>query len=202
MQLKKINPSLQKALIEHDFLEANEMQEATFSTLKSGSDVVIQSLEKTGKTTTLVLNVIQNLKVPFEESPRALILVTDKAKGLEVKEMFDKLAYYNNLRVYMVHEKSDIDYDKNQISMGIDVLIGTPDRLNLMFSGAGYNVNKLNLIAFDDFDVLLRNRYEAVILRLSDSILKGQRIAFCSQITEKVEILADRIMNEPIFFAS
>ncbi|MFY8187949.1 MAG: DEAD/DEAH box helicase [Flavobacterium sp.] len=200
MELKKINPFLQKALIEHDLAVANEMQEATFSTLKSGADAVIQSPEQTGKTTTLVLNVIQKLKEPFEESPRALILVTDKAKGVEMKEMFDKLGTYNQLRVYMVHDKSDLDYDKNQISMGIDVLIGTPDRLNLMFSGAGYNVNKLSLIAFDDFDVLLRNRFEAVILRLSDSILKGQRIAFCSQITEKVEILSDRIMNEPIFF--
>lgn len=200
MELKKINPFLQKALIEHDLAVANEMQEATFSTLKSGADAVIQSPEQTGKTTTLVLNVIQKLKEPFEESPRALILVTDKAKGVEMKEMFDKLGTYNQLRVYMVHDKSDLDYDKNQISMGIDVLIGTPDRLNLMFSGAGYNVNKLILIAFDDFDVLLRNRFEAVILRLSDSILKGQRIAFCSQITEKVEILSDRIMNEPIFF--
>jgi superfamily II DNA/RNA helicase len=200
MELKKINPFLQKALFEHDLAVANEMQEATFSTLKSGADAVIQSPEQTGKTTTLVLNVIQKLKEPFEESPRALILVTDKAKGVEMKEMFDKLGTYNQLRVYMVHDKSDLDYDKNQISMGIDVLIGTPDRLNLMFSGAGYNVNKLSLIAFDDFDVLLRNRVEAVILRLSDSILKGQRIAFCSQITEKVEILSDRIMNEPIFF--
>lgn len=200
MQLKKINPFLQKALIEHDLAVANELQESTFSTLKSGADAVIQSPAQTGKTTTLVMNVIQKLKEPFEESPRALILVNDKAKALEMKEMFDKLAHYNNLRVYMVHEKSDLDYDKNQISMGIDVLVGTPDRLNLMFSGAGYNVNKLSLIAFDDFDVLLRNRFEAVILRLSDSILKGQRIAFCSQITEKVEILADRIMNEPIFF--
>ena len=200
MELKKINPFLQKALFEHDLAVANEMQEATFSTLKSGADAVIQSPEQTGKTTTLVLNVIQKLKEPFEESPRALILVTDKAKGVEMKEMFDKLGTYNQLRVYMVHDKSDLDYDKNQISMGIDVLIGTPDRLNLMFSGAGYNVNKLSLIAFDDFDVLLRNRFEAVILRLSDSILKGQRIAFCSQITEKVEILSDRIMNEPIFF--
>ena len=146
MELKKINPFLQKALIEHDLAVANEMQEATFSTLKSGADAVIQSPEQTGKTTTLVLNVIQKLKEPFEESPRALILVTDKAKGVEMKEMFDKLGTYNQLRVYMVHDKSDLDYDKNQISMGIDVLIGTPDRLNLMFSGAGYNVNKLSLI--------------------------------------------------------
>lgn len=102
--------------------------------------------------------------------------------------------------IFGVHEKTDLDDDKNKISLGIDVLIGTPDRLNLMFSGAGYNVNTLTVFMIDDMDVLLRNRCEAIILRLSDSIPKAQRVGFCTKITEKVEILADRIMIEPLFF--
>jgi hypothetical protein len=35
-----------------------------------------------------------------------------------------------------------MEYDKNYISGGIDVL-GTPAKLNDMFSTAGYNVNRL-----------------------------------------------------------
>jgi hypothetical protein len=41
---------------------------------------------------------------------------------------------------------------------------------------------------------------DAVVLRLSNSIEKTQRLFFCSQITERVESLADKIMIEPIFF--
>ena len=51
MQLKKINPYLQQALIENNLLEANEMQQETFSTIKSGKDAVIQSPPGSGKTT-------------------------------------------------------------------------------------------------------------------------------------------------------
>jgi superfamily II DNA/RNA helicase len=202
MQLKKINPSLQKALIENKLVNANALQEATFSTLKSGVDAILQSPPKSGKTTMLALSVIQRLKMPFEESPRALIMVSDKPKVLELKELMEQLSVYNELRIYAVHEKTDLDNDKNQISMGIDVLIGTPERLNLLFAGAGYNVNKLDIIVFDDLDVLLRNRHEANILRLSDSILRGQRFAFCAEITEKVEILASRFMKDPVIFES
>jgi ATP-dependent RNA helicase RhlE len=200
MNLKKIDPSLQKALQEAGLMEANELQSETFSILKSGADIVIQSPPQTGKTTTLVMNIIQKLKKPFEESPRALVMVQDKAKVLEMMEMFETYNDYNKLRVFGVHEKTDLDDDKNQISMGIDVLIGTPERLNLMFSGAGYNVNTLSVFMIDDLDFLLRNRFEAIILRLSDSIAKAQRVAFCTKITEKVEILSDRIMIEPLFF--
>lgn len=199
MQLKKINPNLQKALIENGFTEPTELQLETFSPIKSGADVVIQGAKGTGKTTALVLNCIQKLKQPFEESPRALIMVQDKPQVLEMMELFGKFNSYNKLRVFGTHDKTDIDEDKNEISAGIDVLIGTPSRLNEMFSGAGFNVSKLLLIAFDDVDTLLKNRNEGTILRLLMSMEKGQRVYFCTAITDRVETVAFADEREPIF---
>ena len=200
MQLKKINPNLQKALIENDFVEANEMQEETFSTIKSGVDAVIQSPKKSGKTTTIIMNVIQKMDKPLGESTRALILVQDKEKVLEAVEQFKRFNHYNNLRVIGVHEKGDIDYDKNLISVGMDVLIGTPIRINEMFTSAGFNMNTIKMFVVDDVEEMLRKREDTLIDRLSSSVDKTQRLFFCKQITEKVEILADRIMIEPLFF--
>ncbi|KIX19911.1 RNA helicase [Flavobacterium sp. 316] len=199
MNLKKINEDLKIALIENGLTEATELQLETFSPIKSGADVVIQGGKNTGKTTAMVINIIHKLKQPFQESPRALILVDDKSKVLEVLELFELYNKRNKLRVFGTHDKTDLDEDKNLISLGVDVLVGTPNKLNQMFSSAGFNVNTLQLTAFDDIDVLLKNRYESIILRLMESIQKGQRIFFCSQITERIELLADNIMKEPIF---
>jgi superfamily II DNA/RNA helicase len=200
MNLKKINPNLQKALIENGLTEANEMQQETFSTIKSGSDAVIQSVGGTGKTTTIVLNVIQKLEKTLDESTRALILVESKEKVVEMEELFLKYGTYTDLSILGVHDKGDIDYDKNVVSMGLDILIGTPNKINAMFSSAGFNSNTIKLLIVDDADVLFRNRMDAVVLRLSNSIEKTQRLFFCSQITERVESLADKIMIEPLFF--
>ncbi|MDN3677468.1 DEAD/DEAH box helicase [Flavobacterium paronense] len=200
MNLKKINPNLQKALIENGLTEANEMQQETFSTIKSGADAVIQSAEGTGKTTTIVLNVIQKLEKTLDESTRALILVENKEKVLEMEELFLKYGTYTDLSILGVHDKGDIDYDKNVVSMGLDILIGTPNKINAMFSSAGFNSNTIKLLVVDDADVLFRSRMDAVVLRLSNSIEKTQRLFFCSQITERVESLADKIMIEPLFF--
>ncbi|WP_396170083.1 DEAD/DEAH box helicase [Flavobacterium sp.] len=200
MQLKKINPDLQQALIEFDLIEANEMQQETFSAIKSGADAVIQSPIGTGKTTTIVLNVIQRLQKTMGESTRALIIVENKEKVLEMEELFLKLGTYTDLSILGVHDKGDIDYDKNIISLGLDVLIGTPNRINALFSSAGFNINTIKMFVVDDSEVLFRNRVDAVILRLSSSIDKTQRIFFCSEITERVESLANNIMIEPIFF--
>ena len=99
MQLKKINSNLQQALIEHELTEANEMQQETFSTIKSGADCIIISPKGSGKSTTIVLNVIQQLVCEGEESPRALIIVEDKEKVLEMEEHFEKLGSKTDLRV-------------------------------------------------------------------------------------------------------
>jgi superfamily II DNA/RNA helicase len=200
MQLKKINPKLQQALIECGLTEANEIQQETFSTLKSGADAVIQSPTGSGKTITIVLNVIQRLEKALGESTRALIVVENRDKVTEMVELFEKFGDFTDLRVIGVHERGDIDYDKNQISLGMDVLIGTPTKINDMFSSAGFNMNTIKMFVVDDAEVMFRNRMDTIILRLSLSVEKTQRVFFCSTITERVEVLADKIMIEPVFF--
>ena len=200
MKLKKINPNLQTALIENELTEANEIQKETFSLIKSGADCVIIAPEKSGKTTTLVLNVIQKLEKEFQESPRALIVVSNKEKLIEMKQMFEKFGNYTNLRVYGVHDKGDTEFDKNHISLGLDVLIGTPNRLSDLFSTAGFDVNQLKMFIVEDTDELLRLRYDTKIARIVENI-KTQRILFSENDSERLEIFADRIMMiEPTWF--
>lgn len=200
MKLKKINEALQNALIEKGLTEANKLQQETFSTIKSGADCLIVAPKGSGKTTTIVLNVIQQLAGKQEESPRALIIVEDKAKVLEIEALFKEYGKYNPLEVYGVHDKGDTDYDKNYISTGIDVLIGTPNKLNDMFSTAGYNVNRLKMFILDDADPILKLRHETKIMRISNSIAKTQRIIFTEQYTERVAILAEKMLLEPFEF--
>jgi len=200
MKLKKINPNLAQSLAEAGLAEPTELQKETFGTIKSGVDCVLCADSGQGKTTTIVINVIQRLEKAFEQSPRALIFVDSKEDMLEMMELFRIYGNHTDLRVYGVHDKGDIDYDKNQISIGIDVLIGTTNRLSEMFSSAGYDVNQLKMFVLDDADIMMRNRLDGKIARISDSTAKTQRLMFCSEITDKLEIFADRIMVEPLFF--
>ena len=200
MKLKKINDKLQEGLIENGLTEANALQQETFSTIKSGADCIIISENGSGKTTTIVLNVIQQLAKETEESPRALIIVEDKAKVLEMEALFEKYGKYTDLQVFGVHEKGDMEYDKNYISTGVDVLIGTATKLNDMFTTAGFNVNRLKMFILDDADSILKLRHETKIMRISNSISKTQRIVFSDQLTERIEILADKMLLEPFIF--
>ena len=200
MKLKKINEKLQEALIELGLTESNELQSETFSTIKSGADCIIISPKGSGKSATIVLNVIQQLDCEGEESPRALIIVEDKEKVLEMEDLFENFGSKTNLRVYGVHDKGDLEYDKNYISTGIDVLIGTPNRLSSMFSSAGFNVNRLKMFIIDDADTILKLRHDTKIVRISNSIIKTQRLIFSDHLSERIDLIAEKMLVEPYLF--
>jgi len=200
MKLKKLNEGLKESLITNGLTEANALQQETFSTIKSGADCLILAPSGSGKTTTIVINVIQQLVKEGEQSPRALIVVQDKDKVLEMQTIFEKLGKHTDLTVYGVHDKGDMEYDKNFISGGIDVLIGTPNKLSDMFTTAGYNVNRLKMFIVDDADPILKLRHETRIMRISNSIVKTQRIIFATEMTDRIESLADKMLEEPFEF--
>ena len=200
MKLKKLNEGLKESLINNGLTEANVLQQDTFSTIKSGADCLILAPVGSGKTTTIVINVIQQLVKEGEQSPRALIVVQDKDKVLEMIAMFEKYGKHTDLTVFGVHEKGDMEYDKNFISGGIGVLVGTPGKLSEMFTTAGYNVNRLKMFIVDDADPILKLRHETRIMRISNSIVKTQRIIFANDLTERVESLADKMLDEPFEF--
>ena len=93
-----------------------------------------------------------------------------------------------------------MEFDKNYISTGIDVLIGTPNKLSEMFTTAGFNINRLKMFIIDDADAILKLRHETRIMRISNSITKTQRLIFSEHLSERIEILADKMMVEPFIF--
>src|SRR5690606_11215095 len=175
MNLKKIHPKLQQALIENGLTEAPRVIQEAFGTIKSGNDVVLIIEDKKEQKEAIAISVIQRLEKAFMLSPRALVIVQDKLEALQMESLFKELAKYTDLRIFMTHDKTDLDEDKNQISIGIDVLIGTPERLSFMFGNAGFDVTQLRLLVINDHDGLIRLRHDTRLYRLSESIGKTQR---------------------------
>ena len=201
MNLKKINPKLQQALVENGLTEAPNVMKEAFGTIKSGNDVVLIIEDKKEREEAIVISVIQRLEKAFMLSPRALVIVEDKPQALEMEARFKELAKYTDLRIFMTHDKTDLDEDKNQISVGIDVLIGTPERLSFMFGNAGFDVNQLKMLVINNTDELLRLRHDTRLHRLSESIGKTQRLYVSAQETERLEIFVDKTMLDSYWFS-
>lgn len=201
MKLKKINAQLQQALIENGLTEASAVLKEAFGTIKSGNDVVLIIEDQKDREEIIAVSVIQRLEKPFMLSPRALIIVQDKEEALRMEAVIKAFAKYTSLRIFMTHDKTDLDEDKNQISLGIDILIGTPERLSFMFGNAGFDVNQLKVFVIAHTDELLKKRHDTRLYRLSESIGKTQRLYVSDKETERLEIFVDKTMLDSFWFS-
>lgn len=202
MNLKKINPNLLQALQEKGYTEVSTVLQKAFGTIKSGNDVVLIIEDENDRSEAIAISVIQKLEKPILLSPRALVIVKDKDQALKMEALFKKLAKYTDLRIFMTHDKTDLDEDKNQISVGVDVLIGTPERLSYMFGSAGFDVNQLKMWVIDGIDELLRVRHDTKLYRLSESIGRTQRLYVSATETERLEIFVDKTMLDNFWFSA
>ncbi|MEO8934952.1 MAG: DEAD/DEAH box helicase [Xanthomarina sp.] len=188
MPFKKLIDPLQEALKKQGFETPLPFQKKTLSKIKSGSHLFGIAPKGSGKTTTLILSVIQKLQgEAFEDAPRAIIFVRDKEAVLELDAEFRKYTSKTDLRVYGVYEEHKIDIQRDEIYNGIDILITTPKRFNRLFFMNNINVRKLQLFIIDDAEFLFRSSHLSDVSRLPESLEKCQYLIFTTKYDERFD---------------
>ena len=192
---EKLDKQLIESLEEKGFTESTELEKICISRIKSGRDLVCIAGDKAGKTTTIVVSVLHRLKASLDDNPRAIILVPNKDRANEMKAEFDRLGDYTDLRVQTACDDEKIADQKDKIYMGSDVVIGTPKRLNQVYSLYALNLGVVKIFAIDDAEQVIKSLNYTQIDRLSESLPKVQRVIFAHQTTEWIERYAEEFMN-------
>jgi ATP-dependent RNA helicase RhlE len=197
MNTKKLIPELVERIVEAGYDENDrEVQTLCIPKIKSGADFYIIAPEGSGKSVALVISTIQKLKKPEEEAPRAIIMVATKEKAFEMEEQFTLLGKRTKLRTFVAFDGGIIQYQKDMIYEGLDVLIGTPARLNELVSITGIPLTKVRLFAVDDLSSFVLNKY-ALIYRIADNVEKAQLLMFSNEWKDNFNRISERIMKNP-----
>ena len=194
MPFKKLIEPLKLVIKKKGFVEPLPLQKKILAKIKSGSSLFIIAPEGSGKSTSLVMSVIQNLKAAFEDAPRALIFVKDKQAALDLELEFNLFKGGTDLRVYCAYEELNIDIQRDDIYNGTDIVIATPKRLNKIFFLNGINLNKLQMCIIEDAEFLFRNNNLAEVRRTPESIEKCQYLVFTTKFDKRFETWRESFM--------
>lgn len=198
MPFKKLIEPLQDALKSQGFEAPLPFQKKTLSIIKSGRNLFGIAPKGAGKTTAMVLGVVQNLNgEAFEDAPRAIVFAKDKEAVLEMYREFRRFTSKTNLRVYCVYEEHNIDAQRDDIYNGIDILITTPKRFNKLFFMNNVNVRKLQMFVVDDAEFLFRGSHLADVSRLPESLERCQYLVFSTTYDERFNRWQERFMFHP-----
>ena len=195
MSFKKLNPEIKEALINKGFEVPTEFQKKALPKIKSGVNLYAIGDKNSGKTTAIIISIMQKLgSKAFEDAPRALILVKDKAEALRLKDAFLEFTKRTDLRIYTAYEEHSIDAEKDEIYYGQDVIIATPKRLNKLFYINAINVTQLKIFIIEDAEFAERGLYFADVNRIPESIGKCQYVVFAEKLTDKLLRFQDTFM--------
>ncbi len=197
MNLKKIIPELVQGMEKSGFKNnPKEIQTKSIPHIKSGGDLFIIAPEGAGKTNAIVMGVIQQLKAEFEDAPRAIIITSTKQKAYEIETQFETLGRYTNLRTTVVFDKGILQYQKDVIFEGVDVIIGTPKRVYELIKAQGIAFSNMKMIVIDEADSFKQVEY-ATLYGTTDAAPKSQLIISANKWIEKFDSLSERIMKSP-----
>ena len=179
MPFKKLHSDIQERLAYLEIETPTPFQSKSIPVIKSGTNVYCTASKNSGKTTTLILTTLQKLKCEaVGNSPRAVVLVENKERAMELYDAFLTFTKYNSLRVYVGYEELHIDVQKSEIFEGIDILISTPKSMNKLFLVNGINTSQLKIFSIDDAEFLIQKSAYAAIMSITQSIKKCQFVLY------------------------
>jgi superfamily II DNA/RNA helicase len=181
MSFKKLIEPLKDTLKTKGIETPLPLQQKILSRIKGGSSMYVYAPKGSGKTSSMIISVIQKLKNAHEDAPRALIFVKDKQTALDLELEFNSYKRGTDLRVYCAYDEKNIDDQRDEIYYGTDIIIATPKRLNRLFYLNAVNLNRLQMCIVDDSEFLFRNNNLAEVTRTPESIGKCQYLVFAEK---------------------
>lgn len=188
---EKLNQQLSAALETKGITTPTEIQQSIIPRIKGGANCVCIGPKGSGKTTSIVIGVIQRLTAALNDVPRAIIVVPDKQQAIDMKEQFNSLIRQSELRVFCAIDGEKFLDQKDKIYAGCDVVIGTARRLNELYSNNGLNLNALKMFVIDDAEVTIKNEVHSQIERLAGCVGKAQWLIFGHHFSERMERFVD-----------
>jgi ATP-dependent RNA helicase RhlE len=191
----KLNKQLVRSVTEAGYFTPKEVQLKTLTRIVGGQDVIVVSSEGSGKTTAYILGVLMRLKYGFEEAPRALILVPDKEKVLEVVAKFELLNKNASIRVVGLYPEPSMQAQLDALADGTDIVVATPDRARAIYLKLGLNLNKIMMFVVDDAAEIVKQGAQLPVVELANSIIKCQHLVFTSVMHGRLQQMIDPFMH-------
>lgn len=193
----KLSKPLISAMTAAGYLAPKEIQARSMSRILGGQDIIAVGPEGCGKTTTYILGVLMRIKYGFEEAPRALILVPNKERVLEVVEQFNTLNRNDSIRIIGIHADGAIEQQINEITDGVDIIVAVPSRARAIYLKLGLNTNKIQTLVVDDAAEMVRSGMQLPINELANSIQKCQHLIFTEVMHDRLTKMIEPFMKLP-----
>ena len=191
-----LRPELVQAITELGYSEPTPIQAAMIPLMLTGADVIGQAQTGTGKTAAFALPILHNLN--HQKQPQALVLAPTRELALQVADSVTEYGRHLNVRVLAVYGGQPYGPQINQLKRGVDIVVGTPGRLNDLLDRKVLILNEIKTVVLDEADEMLNMGFiEDVEKMLAATPELRQTALFSATMPARIRSLANRFMRDP-----
>jgi ATP-dependent RNA helicase RhlB len=186
------------------FTECTPVQALTLPVALRGKDIAVQAQTGTGKTATFLITVFSRMisvhSLGQDPSPRALIIAPTRELVLQIYTEANLLGAPTGFRIVPVFGGIDYQKQREELSKGVDMLIGTPGRLIDYLKQKVYSLKKTQFLVIDEADRMFDMGFISdlrFMLRRMSPYDKRQSMLFSATLSPRVLELCYEHMNMP-----
>jgi ATP-dependent RNA helicase DeaD len=194
-----LHPKLVQTVAELGYDTPTDIQASVIPLMLEGKDVIAQSQTGSGKTAAFALPIIQDLIYGGSTgSVQALILTPTRELAIQVSEAIAQYGRITKVRVMAVYGGQHYGTSKRKIKNGVDVIVGTPGRLQDLMRQNIISLSGVRTVILDEADEMLSMGFvEDIENILRETPTKRQTTLFSATIPNPIRKLADNYMIDP-----
>jgi len=191
-----LRDEIMQAITELGYAEPTPIQAGMIPLMLTGVDVLGQAQTGTGKTAAFALPILQNFN--HQQYPQALVLAPTRELALQVADSMVEYGKYLRARVLAVYGGQPYSPQINSLKRGVDIVVGTPGRLNDLLERGVLNLSQIKTVVLDEADEMLNMGFiEEVEKILSTTPSERQTCLFSATMPTRIRKLADGFMRDP-----
>jgi ATP-dependent RNA helicase RhlB len=203
-----IHPKVLEGIKAAGFTDCTPVQSLTLPEALKGRDIAAQAQTGTGKTAAFLIAVLSRMLESTSPgrglSPRALIIAPTRELVIQIDAEARLLGGPAGFRILPVFGGIDYLKQREDISKGVDILIGTPGRLIDYLKQKVYSLRKTQFLVIDEADRMFDMGFISdlrFLLRRMSPYDKRQSMLFSATLSNRVLELCYEHMNMPERFS-
>lgn len=150
------------------------VQTSTFDLIYDGCDVIVQARTGSGKTLSYAIPLVEKLRLASSSTsgrpPKLLVLTPTRELARQVSDVIESIS---DTSVACVYGGAPYGPQESKIHSGVDVIVGTPGRIQDFLEKRVLNLKSLSHVVLDEVDRMLDMGFMDSV----DSILKERYIS-------------------------
>jgi superfamily II DNA/RNA helicase len=201
-------PAIVEALAEINITHPFPIQILSIPIAIQGTDMIGQARTGTGKTLAFGISLLQRISIPGEPEyedleapgkPQALVMCPTRELALQVTRDIAIASTKRKARVMTVYGGVGYDAQLDQLTAGVDVVVGTPGRLKDLADRRALDLSHVKVLVLDEADEMLDLGFLPDVERLISKTPKTrQTMMFSATMPSAIVAMSRMHLSHPV----